>query len=116
MPLGLVQGLLIFVRKCPSGGPGPPLLIWAQLKKNGPLMESWGFMVLSTKPVVLLIKGVLTCYAPGTGPGTMNFGQKGSKWRTKTPSSDLGPTKEKWTSDGKLGTRGAKYKNCGSSH
>ena len=95
MPLGLVQGPGIFVRKGLSGGPGPLPLIWVQLKKNGPLMDSWGFMVLSTKPVVLLIKGVLTCYAPGTDPGTMDFGQKESKWRTRTPSFDLGPTKEK---------------------
>ena len=79
-------------------------------------MESWGSVVLSTKTVVLIIKGVLTCYDPRTGPGTMNFSQKRFKWRTRTPSSDLGPTKEKWTSDGKLGTRGAKYKNCGSYH
>ena len=88
MPLGLVQGPGIFIRKGLSGGPGPPPLIWVQLKKNLPLAESWGPVVLSTKTVVLIIKGVLTCYAPVTGPGTMNFCQKGSKWRIKTPSSE----------------------------
>ena len=79
-------------------------------------MGKLGTRVAKYKNGFLSLKGVLTSYTPGTCPGTMNFCQRGSKWRTRTPSSDLGPTKEKWTSDGKLGTRGAKYKNGGSYH
>ena len=34
----------------------------------------------------------------------------------QTPSYDLGPTEQKHTSGGKLGTHATKYKNSGSFH